>query len=317
MIQGPARLQTLIMTAVLLLFCAGSAGAFPGLAQEGTRPTEAIQLDNYRVTIEFEKRDEKVARYVAEICSRSMPDLMEQLDLENLAAIEIVLVPRMRMYQRAGGPDFPEWGAAFAFMDRQIMVVDVERAVKTWNSLDKTVVHELSHLLLAQRVGPVPMPAWFLEGLAQWQAKQESMMDNWHLMNAVWSRTAPTLMQITVRFPPDEGSARTAYRLSLAAFKKLFDGNHEFPESVPLFLEGIVVNRDFDAALTAFRGEGLHQFSVLFMEDLDKKYTTHLLLFQEGPLFSIMAVLFVFMIVSVRIRSRRRLKRLELEERGL
>lgn len=311
------RTAVLFVLVILVAFTAGSAAAFPFMEDESMRPSEAMQLEGYRITIEYEKKDEKVARYVAEICSRTLPNLSDQLGLDTIAALKIVLVPKMQMYRRSGGPDFPEWGAAFAFMERQVMVVDVEKAVSTWNSLDKTIPHELSHLLLAQKVGAVPMPAWFLEGLAQWQAHQGSMLDSWHLMNAVWSGTAPSLMQITIRFPHDEKTARNAYRLSLAAFLRLFDDGHELPESVPLFLQKISAQGEFDAALVAFRGENLHQFSGRFMEGLAKKYTTHLLLFQEGPLFSILAVLFLFMIVSVRLRSRRRLKRLEMEERGL
>lgn len=305
-----------VITAVFL--CAAiTAGAFPFMADDAARPGEAIQLDGYRVTIEYEQRNEKVARYVAEICSRVLPVLSGQLGLDTVSAMQIIIVPKMRMYATPGGPDFPDWGAAFAFMERQVMVVDVEKAVRTWDSLDKTIAHELSHLLLAQKVGPVPMPAWFLEGLAQWQAGQHSMLDSWHLMNAVWSGSAPTLMQITISFPREEESARNAYRISQAAFLQLFSNGHPLPGSLPLFLEEIAARGEFDAALVAFRGENLHQFSARFMDELAHKYTSHLLLFQEGPLFSILAVLFIFMIVSVRIRSRRRMKRLELEERGL
>ncbi len=306
------------MAAGLMLFVliVPGARAFPFMAEKSGGPSEVIRLSDYPITIEFEKEDKRVADYVSTICGRSLPRLTEQLGLREVSAIRIVLVPKMSAFRRQGGPDFPEWGAAFAFMERQLMVVDVQKAVSTWDALEKTIPHELSHLLLAQKVGLVPIPAWFLEGLAQWQAGQGSMIENWRLMNAVWSGRYPSLMQITAGFPADEGSARTAYRVSLAAFEELFEGR-DFPSSVPLFLEEIAESKDFNQALVAFRGEDMHQYSTRFTQELVRKYTTHLLIFQEGPLFSILAVMFVFMILIFKLRSRRKLKRLEMEERGL
>jgi hypothetical protein len=301
---------------MLLMLCPSGAQAFPFMADKENQPNKVIRLSDYPVTIEFGEKDGRVAEYVAKICGGALPRLMGQLELAEVTPIRVIIVPKMQAFRSQEGPDYPEWGAAFAFMSKQFMVVDVQKAVRTWDSLDKTIPHELSHLLLAQKVGPVPMPAWFLEGLAQWQAGQGSMTDSWRLMSTVWSGRYPSLMQITIGFPADEGSARTAYRISLVAFQMLFDGQ-DLPSSLPLFLGTIGQEKDFNEALVKFRGEDLHQYSARFGRELARKYTNHLLIFQEGPLFSILAVLFVFMILSVRLRSRRKLKRLEMEERGL
>ncbi len=266
---------------------------------------ETIELSTHPVRISYGPGDERVARRVGEICDDFLADLAFQLGLAEVAPIQVEVSGSIAGYRRHFGADLPSWGVAFALMHEGRMVVDVARATRAWNSLEAVIPHELSHLLLAQRIGHVAMPIWFLEGLAQWQADEWSMVDGWQLMNAVWSNKAPKLWQLQDRYPRGEETARAAYRVSYAAFTYLFDGR---TDQLPVFLDEIERHGEFEKAFTSFFGEYPAAFYVRFHQHLDAKYHSRLLVFQTGPLFSILAAAFFIVGLRFYFRKRRRLR---------
>lgn len=264
-----------------------------------------ITVDGYPITIEFEPAHEKVAKKIAEICGDRIPRLAAELGLNTVEPFCIYLIDDIAAFEKEQGIRLPTWGVAFAFMDNQIMLVDVARATRTWNGLDQVIPHELSHLLVAQRVGGVLMPLWFVEGLALWQAREWSMVENWRLMEAVWANRAPSLAHIHGSMPVGEASARDAYRVAYSAITDRFDDNIE---ALPAFFDELVRTGDFATAFESFFGEDEASYTVRFAASLDKRYKSRLMLFQMGPLFSVIAVLFLFVYFRVYLRSRRKMR---------
>ncbi|MFQ5510973.1 MAG: hypothetical protein ACE5EO_03905 [Candidatus Krumholzibacteriia bacterium] len=272
------------------------------------------RLDRYPVTVEYFPEDKKVADKVAAICRHAIPELAHELGLTSISGFRVLLIADMERFQAQQGIRLPSWGVAFALMDGQIMLVDVERATSAWNTLEKVIPHELSHLLVAQRVGGVRMPTWFVEGLALWQAHEWSLLEHWRLMESVWANRAPGLGQIVSSLPEAEGRARDAYRVAYTGFTERFGKE---VDTLPLFLGEVIREGDFSAAFERFWSENEHLFYARFDRSLQRRYQSWLLLFQTGPLFSIVAVLFLFVFLRVKLRERRKLKRLERMERGL
>ncbi|MEJ2720712.1 MAG: hypothetical protein P8181_06170, partial [bacterium] len=159
-----------------------------------------------------------------------------------------------------------------------------------------------------------PFPLWFMEGLAQWQANEWSVLESWRLMEAVWGNRAPTLAQISSALPADETGARTAYRIAYTGFVERFAGR---TEALPAFLDEVVQRGDFGDAFTAFWGESEYEFAARFAEDLDHKYRSRLLIFQTGPLFTVLAFFFLFVMLRIWFRNHRKLQEMEQRERGL
>jgi hypothetical protein len=283
-----------------------------GLATTSQR--ETIALSSHAVLINYDPGDARVARAVAGICENEIPRLSEQLGISEIKPITVEIVDDVNRFGRQTGNDLPRWGVAFALMGQQLMVVDVARATRAFNSLEKVIPHELSHLLVAQRVGDARLPIWFLEGLAQWQAQEWSLIDNWQLMNIVWSKKTPTLWKLIDRYPRAEEQARAAYRISHAAFTYRFGAQ---VDELPQFLDAIVRYGNFERGFKAFWGEETTVFYARFHEDLEEKYHSRLLFFQPAPLFSIVAALFLLVILRYSLRKRRKLKNLERMEKGL
>jgi hypothetical protein len=275
---------------------------------------QRIKLSGLPVTIEYAAGDEKVADKVSSICEDAIPEIAAQLGLSTVSSMAVYLIADMPAQRDKLGLHLPAWGVAFAFMEHQAMLVDVERAANAWNSLEKVIPHELSHLLVAQSVHEILLPRWFAEGLAMWQSGEWSLLENWRLMEAVWGKKAPTLGQIAHVLPKDESSARNAYRVAYSGFAFLFD---ERFDQLPVFLQEVKQKRDFSEAFASFFAEDEYQYYARFDEHIRRKYSSRLLLFQTGPLFTIVAVLFLLVFVRIKLRNRRKLRALERIDRGL
>jgi hypothetical protein len=302
--QGLMRLFLLIV----LILCISLTSFIDVNAQE-----RVMTLDGYPITIRYLEKDEKVADKVSAVAADAIPRLSRELGLHELKPLRVFLISDMEAFQKEIQVRLPSWGVAFALMDNRVMLVDVKRATHAMNKLDNVIPHELSHLLVAQRVGGVGLPVWFVEGLAMWQAREWSLVENWRLMEAVWGHRAPTLNQVYVGLPREEPRARDAYRVAYVGFTERFDGQMD---RIPGFLDEVVRSGDFSSAFEVFWGENEFDYYTRFAVLLNSRYRSRLLLFQTGPLFTIMAVLFLFVVLRIYIRNRNKLKRMEDVDRG-
>lgn len=286
-----------------------------GISFNSARSAESkrVTLDEWGVTIEYRASDEKVASEVASICRESLPRLSGELGLSRVGPFHVFLVPDVGEYERKLRLRLPKWGIAFAFPEVRIMIVDVPRATNAWNSLDKVIPHEISHMLLAERTPGARMPLWFMEGLAQWQAREWTVVESWHLMEDVWGNRVPGLDQIESVMPADESQARDAYRVAYSAFQFRFGDQFE---RLPGFLDEIVRRGDFRGAFEAYWRETEGQFAARFGEYLSSKYKNNLFVFQTGPLFTLASLLFIVVLFKTWLANRRRLKRMADEERN-
>jgi hypothetical protein len=273
-----------------------------------------MTLDGYPITIRYLEKDEKVADKISVVAADAIPRLSRELGLQEIKPLRVFLISDMETFRKEMQVRLPSWGVAFALMDNQVMLVDVRRATHAMNKLENVIPHELSHLLVAQRVGGVGLPMWFVEGLAMWQAREWSLIENWRLMEAVWGKRAPTLNQVYVSLPREEPRARDAYRVAYVGFTERFDDQMD---RVPSFLDEVVRSGNFSSAFEAFWGENEFDYYTRFAASLDSRYRSRLLLFQTGPLFTIIAVLFVFVVLRIYIRNRNKLKRMDDVDRGL
>ena len=266
--------------------------------------TRTRLLDPFPVTILYEPRFSRVAEKVDEISRAELPRLMAELGLVELHPIEIVVTDDARAYDAALTHRLPRWGVAFAILDEQRILVDVEKATRAYNSLDEVVPHELSHLLVRQRVPHAQLPIWFAEGMAQWQAREWSLFDSWQLMQGVWNGTVPHVEDLGRQYPADEARAQDAYRISYAAFTELF-GEGGFTK-LPEFLGVIEAKGSFAEGFAEYWGFTVGDYSTYFQDEAERKYRSKALAFQSGPLFGFAALVFVAVIVRQTIKRRRK-----------
>ena len=309
--RGP-QVRRAVSALLAAVACVLVLAAVRPVCSAGSESAQRITLEEWGVGIEFREADRKVASEVAAICRKSLPPLALQLKLAAIRPFHVFLLSDVKAYEEKMGFKLPSWGVAFAFPANDIVLVDVRRATREWDTLDKVIPHELSHLLLGQRAGEVRFPLWFMEGLAQWQADEWTVMESWRLMEAVWGNRAPALGQVVSYMPSEENRARDAYRVSYEAFQYRFG---ERTERLGDFLDEVVRQGDFAGAFATFWNESEGEFCARFDEHLARKYSSRLMFFQTGPLFTLASVLFVIVFIRIWIRNRRKLRHMEAVEK--
>lgn len=261
------------------------------------------------ITINANARDHRVAAKIGRICESQGPRIASELGLTRLQPIEIDVIGDMTAYNRANGGRLPEWGIAFAILEQNRIVVDVKRATREFNSLDDVVPHELSHILVHQRAPDVEFPIWFLEGLAQWQAREWSMVDQWQLVESVWTHTSPRLADMYSHYPAGEARVQEAYRIAYAGFTDLF-AEVGFDHVAP-FLAEVERERSFENGFRNYFGYSVSEYQTYFQGQFEKKYGSPWMALQSGPLFAFAAGLFLVVIVRFWVRRRRKFARLD------
>jgi len=287
-----------LLLAVLFLLA-----ALPSLAAPVAGPV------NLPITINANARYHRVAARIGRICEAQAPRIAAELGLKELRPVEIDVIEDVAAFNREHGGQLPEWGIAFAMLEENRIVVDVKRATREFNSLDEVVPHELSHILVHQRAPDVNFPIWFLEGLAQWQSREWSMVDQWELVQGVWSHTSPRLSDMYGHYPAEESRAQQAYRVAYAGFTELF-AEVGFDDLAP-FLAEAEHQRSFEAGFRTYFGYSVMEYQAFFQDGFEKKYGSAWMALQSGPLLAFAAGLFLIVILRYWIRRRRKFAKLD------
>jgi hypothetical protein len=261
------------------------------------------------ITINASPRHHRVAEKIGKLCEAEGPRIAAELGLTRIDPIVIDVIDDVGVYSRQHGDNLPEWGIAFALLEENRIVVDVKRATREFNSLDEVVPHELSHLLVHQRAPDVVFPLWFLEGLAQWQAREWSMVDQWELIQGVWTHSSPRLSDMYGRYPAGETRAREAYRVAYAGFTELF-AEVGFDDLAP-FLAEAERQHSFENGFRDYFGYSVAEYQAFFQDGFEKKYGSAWMALQSGPLLAFAAGLFLLVILRYWIRRRRKFARLD------
>ena len=107
---------------------------------------------------------------------------------------------------------------AFAVGGRNLIVIDYTRMDRIPFDLEDTFKHELTHILLHQRIGDTYLPKWLDEGVAQWASGGISDImragDKDLLQQAVLSHRVLSLQDISSNFPASPNGLILAYEES-------------------------------------------------------------------------------------------------------
>lgn len=207
----------------------------------------------------------------------------------------------------------PDWGRGCAFPDQQVIVLKAFE--ETPESVRETITHELSHVMLHQAVRGQPIPRWFDEGVAMWQAREWRMGQSTRMAEAVLFHRIVPLGEIEQVLSFDTSKAQLAYVESFLSilFLLQISGRDVLHRIVQAIEEG----ESFERALHRATGYTAAQFSRAWEEYARRRYNIALILI-HGPYFWIgMVGLFLLAYGIKRSRSKRKKQEWEQEERLL
>lgn len=223
----------------------------------------------------------------------------------------IAIAPDRATFRAWVGPSAPEWGAAIAFPERRLIILQGRDAGADAGEPRQTFRHELAHLALAERLGR-SVPRWFDEGYASFAAgewgRDEAIATS---VGLVW-RGVPTLAGLDSAFAGGAEGAQRAYALAHHAVADLaaLGGAQGLG---PLF-EAWRESGDLDAALRARHGVTLVGFEARWRARVRRQYGALALATDLSLLVTVVAVLFGPVWWRRRRRSQLALERLRALE---
>jgi hypothetical protein len=266
---------------------------------------ESLRCPDSMCIVYYPHRLEPMAREVEGIIEISAPKIARELGLDTIREIRVILAPDNQSFRYLHENKLPEWGAAFSELNSQLLGINAPFALRSPRPLTFVVSHELSHLLLSQRVGGVRMPTWFLEGLALRQAREWDLSDTWELMNLAARMKLPDLEDLAGPFPPLRDEATLAYGESYVAVEELF---RERPGGLATLTAFIRDRRDFANAFETTFGRTPSEFSAQVSGIMYRKYKLPGTFVNAAPLWLAFALFFVAVYFAKMAQSRRKIE---------
>ena len=254
---------------------------------------------------------ERMAREIDKLLEESARGIADELGLERIGTIKVILASDTKTYRILHHGKVPEWGIAFSSLEDQVLGIDVDLVVRNPRPFSTVVRHELSHLLLSQRVEGARVPTWFMEGLAMRQAGEWGLSDEWRFMTLAARRTLPYLEELQGAFPSSADEAALDYGLSYLAVDDLL---RDRPGALMTLTAFIRDTRDFESAFTSTFGLSTYDFAGKLYVEIDRRYKVPGTILNATPYWLALAVLFVAVYVVKRVRMRRKLERWDKEE---
>ena len=262
----------------------------------------------FHFLIFYEKGGAEAEKRVGRAVKESVVDMARRIGVERIDSVRIFVVLRENRYRELTGSFIPEWSAGFSDIKRKIIAINVKGISQTPYPLRVVVKHELSHILLGERIGQVELPLWFVEGVAMWQASQWSITRNLRFAENFVRGRVPYLKELDYRFPYQSEDAEICYSLSLLAVNYLFGSRADELATLTAFTRD---KGDFESAFRITYGITTEEFADRFHNYLAKRYGKFALLLQSIPYFSIIALLLVIAYLIKKYKMRRKLREWE------
>jgi hypothetical protein len=307
-IRERAAAHAILAAGVISLCCAWPAWIAAG-RDHGSERT--IRSSCGAFIIRYPARLDAMAGTVEEFLCESTGTIASMLGLGSIDTITVLIAPGIEGYRRLHGGRLPDWSAAYSDIDAQVLGLNSRAVVGMRRPIRIVIRHELSHLLLAQRVGGVRCPTWFLEGLAMMQSGEWGFGDEWRLASRITRGEIPYLEDLEGPFPVDADDAAFAYGISYIAVQELLRERGGDLITLTAFIREL---GDFDEAFATTFGESPAHFDGRLHVILYERYRNVGALIRTAPYWPLAALLFLCAFLVRRHRNRRRLEEWERRE---
>ena len=159
----------------------------------GIQDARAAVLSGDGYTVEYDSRDEREAKLVSDVATRTLPNLKLRFGPNPVRPVRIVVADSMDAFRDTVGSDVPEWAAGVAVASRNLVVLKPRRLTyRRGTTLEQTVRHELTHVVAGANYAMGRLPRWLNEGIAMWQADEPTFRGDFSLAaSALFGRLVP------------------------------------------------------------------------------------------------------------------------------
>ena len=268
-------------------------------------PNKQLTLDNVRVY--YAENDTKIAEASSKIVNKQLLRLSKQYYLD-VRPLHIYIADNSDTYKQYSGSSSPVWSIGLASDDR-MLVKSPSFSRQTLRDFQQTLLHESVHLA----VEDIPLPVWFNEGFAQYEAGQFDLQKRILLSRAFWHQNLMTLNTIEHLMQMPQTKAKIAYAQSVAMVEYL---NEYF--GVGLVSKCLIYTKEFQNFDKGFRKAFLmspEKFELLWRNNVIKRYRFYILLDQNNFIWIIAPFILILGFILSKARRRKMLKEWENSER--
>ena len=254
--------RRILITAIFLTM-------FFSTALQGKEEVETRSVSGAPFIIVFPPRLKPMADRVARILHQSYWDIAGEVGLERIDSVTIYIAGDRDTYRRYHDGLVPEWGVAYSRWHGREIGIDAGAVLSQPRPLEVVIRHELSHIVLAERIGGVPCPRWFVEGLAMLQSSEWTFEDQWGLVRSIGRESLPSLEDLEGPFPRNPRDAILAYRVSYYAVDELLGDRQGELVTLTAFIRDL---GSFDEPFTLTFGESPGDYSARLHVLMLKRY---------------------------------------------
>ncbi len=249
----------------------------------------------------------------------------ESIRAQLVAEIGVDPPGKTRVYLAANGKDFqtmqpggrrvPDWVAGIAYT--RLNVVLLRQAGSQGQAIDlmETFRHEMSHIILRNVVGDNPMPKWFVEGLAQWQARQFELERALRLSKALISGRLMPMDDLTQRFPSNPMDVHLAYDQSFEFVNYMVGEFGE--EKFHRFFKRLGKGEAFASALEETYGKTQNEIEIKWLSSLKMNYNWIPLIMSGTTVWTVASILFLMGYFKRRRDRKKKMDAWEAEEQAM
>ena len=270
------------------------------------------QIETDHTALRFRGPDRSFAESLTFYLQSGYRNVHRKLGLGEDIRIIVYLAPSARLFEALTSGAVPDWGVGCAFPEHRVIVLrKVEGAPR---ALSETIYHEISHILLNNAAGDLPIPRWFDEGMAMWNASEWRWGQSYEMSAAaVWGNLLP-LREIDNVLAFASPKAKLAYAESFSAVSFLM--RQESPDIASRLLTDLRAGYSFEEAFARQTGSTTEEFEEQWIKEAKKRFGLAALLSESFNFWLAVTMLFLLAYVATKLRNRRKIRQWEADEAG-
>lgn len=272
---------------------------------------ETLETENF--IIHYAPGRENPARRLAEAAEGLREQTVAAVGFDFKHRTRVYLAPDQETYQAVQPRSvIPEWSVGVAFPNENLIALYTPGAGrKVGFGYDMITVfhHELCHVVLHRALRDVRIPRWLDEGFAKLHAHEWTRSDSFRMTVAYFLGGLIPLEELMASWPKDERRARIAY-LQSKVFVAYLERLGYLPEIIRLMMQG----KPAESAVTLATGYPIPVLENRWLDYLKRSHSWVFFMFRGEVVWTSMALLFLFAYWRVRLRAKRKLRRMALED---
>lgn len=275
-------------------------------AQASGENTSSLSLQSFIQPpwiIQHQPQDSALARDIPRRLDAKLPDIQRDLSVPAAGSYAIVIAPSREYYNHYLISGLPKWSGAYAVPAMRTLVMKSPRWDRPETDFNKTLIHEMVHLLLHERIKGQPAPRWLDEGLALFYEEPKDWDYPLALSKALFTRSLIPLDQIDAVLSFHPSQAALAYQESYSVvtyFLSLYD-----LDGLQILLDGLRARASLQTIFVRATGSPFSAFEQEWQRYVQDRYSYHWLSEWDTFLWLFILVLAAAAFLWIRRRNRR------------